>query len=74
MITATIENVLVKGHPKERVVVVFSKYEFGFGRGDKPSPEQVLEIASKVYPFPTIISKSKVKNIHDGDTGRKSKE
>lgn len=74
MITATIENVLVKGHPKERVVVVFSKYEFGFGRGDKPSPEQVLQIAPQVYPFPTIISKSKVKNIHDGDTGRKSKE
>ncbi len=74
MITATIENVLVKGHPKDKVVVAFSKYEYGFGRSDKLSPEQVLQIATQVYPFPTIISKSKVKTIHDGDLNKRKSE
>jgi hypothetical protein len=46
MITATIENVLVKGHPKDKVVVAFSKYEYGFGRSDKLSPEALKEFLS----------------------------
>ena len=72
MVTARIDKVIVNGHPKDTVVIVFSKYEFGFGRGDKPSPEQVLQIAPQVYPFPTIIPESKVKNIHDGDLNKSS--